>query len=214
MADESKKRPLGARFARELGWDWVKGGILLLFPTVTTAVTAASAVMRDLPIWAIVATATVTFAAALTSIRAILDISQRVQVKGRLVYAGAAGIVHQKPGGGIDQIGVGLNLLNQSSKPIEFKAIENLLVVDGRVNPNPTWADHSSTLVPNTIQQFRVDLVPVSPLKPSKLIEYKYVSKFLYGTPGNLRHTMEIRIRGSFRPKSSSEIEIFEAMIG
>jgi hypothetical protein len=212
MGEESKKKPVSG-FAKELGADWVKGGILLLFPTVTTVVTTVNAVMRDLPLWAIVTASTVVLCAAITAIRSALDVSYRITIKGRLIYFGSACVVHQKANKAIDQLGIGLNLFNQASQAIEYKVTSISLIIDGRVHPRPTTDDVAPFIMaPQTSTQYRADLVSVGGVRPNKAMDYTYRATIEYGAAGDRRHTMEIRLRGAFVPKSVSEIGLFEAL--
>lgn len=211
MGSDSKKPP-GVGLLEELGWDWAKGGLLLLAPTVPTVITAASGYLRNLPLWAIITTTTVTFGACLTAIRAIVEVSYRLRIKGRLVVGSAAALVKQKPGGQIDHLGVGLHLFNQGAQTIEYKVVAASLVIDGRVNMNPTWKGHTGAVQPNTVSLFRLDMVPVPPLKPDKALEFTYDATFMYGAPGEPRHKLEVHQKGTFLPKSASELGLFDAM--
>ena len=50
--------------------------------------------------------------------------------------------------------------------------------------------------------------------RAGKTVDYTYNVTLAYGRPGDLRHSMDVRLKGSFRAKSASEIDLFEANFG
>ena len=211
---EEPKKGIWRAIVSGLAIDWVKGGILALFPTAATALTAVSAYMADVPVWAIVTASMLTFASAATIIRAMVEVSWRIRVNGRLVCAGTNCIVHHGLNGRIDMIGLGLNLFNQSSRAIQYSVIEVTQIVDGRV----CTASTADQLEPMTIQpsgglQYRADLVPVT-AKAGKSVPFTYRASVRYGEPGDMRYRAQFDFKGTYKFKSPNEVGLFEALIG
>lgn len=212
MADDSQKKPVRG-LAKELGWDWVKGGLLLLAPTVPAVIAAVNGYLRDLPLWAIITSATVTAASILTAIRAYVEVSFRLRVKGRLVSGGSTALVMKKSSGVIDHLGVGLHIVNQAAQALEYKVAHANLVIDGRVNQNPTWHDHSAVVTPGGVVTFRLDMVPIATPRAGREYPFTYEATLTYGPVGDdLKYRLVTKLRGSIVTKSPTEVGLFDSM--